>query len=127
MAEATLLQVEESRQNLMENFSSLLLCHWSSAVNFVKKLPILAVLHENVDFVVPTDDLIDLGYVLMHKIFLQLYLPLDCLELIRLVLIDSSYFDCYYFSCEFVYGFLDLAEPTLADGFLYVMEAVLSS
>ena len=111
----------------MENFGSLFLWHGTSAVDLVEKLAVLAVLHEDVDFAVPADDLVDLGDVLVHQVLLQLDLPLDGLELLGLVLVHSHDLDCHCFPRELVDRLFDLAETPLADSLLYVVEVVLSS
>jgi hypothetical protein len=50
----------------MENLSSLLLLHWTSIVDLLKELPILAEFHENVKFIVLPDDFVDLGNVFVE-------------------------------------------------------------
>lgn len=50
----------------MEYFGSLFLWHGASIVDFLKKLSIFTVFHEDVKFIVFPDNLIDLGDILVE-------------------------------------------------------------
>ena len=50
----------------MEYFGSLFLLHGASIVDFLKKLSIFTVFHEDVEFIVFSDNLIDLGNILVE-------------------------------------------------------------
>jgi hypothetical protein len=111
----------------MEYFCHFFFRHWAGLVNSFKKLTILAVLHEDVDFVVFPYDFIDLGDVFMHEVFLQLNLPLNSLQLLRLVLLHCGYLDSHDLSSQSVHCLLDLSETAFTNSFPWVMNVVLSS
>ena len=96
-------------------------------VDALKKLSILAELHEDVDLVVLADHLVDLGDVLMHQVLLQLDLALDGLQLLRLVLLDCGYLDRHSLTSQSMDSLLHLSESTLTDCFPCIIKNVLSS
>jgi len=68
-------------------------------INFIKKLPVPTILHENINFILFSNDLINLSNVFMKKIFLKLNLFLNCLQLIMLVVFDCAYLNSNSFPC----------------------------
>jgi hypothetical protein len=99
----------------MKNFSSLFLWHRSRLVNSLEELTVFAVFHEDVYLIVLSDDLIDLGDVLVKEILLKFYLALDGLELVRFVLLDSCYFDSNGLTCKFMDCLFHLSEASFTN------------
>lgn len=110
----------------MEYPRCLLLWHWPSSIYLIKKLSIFTEFHEDVDFILAFNDLIDLGDVFMQEVFLGLDLSLNCFGLLLLVLLHSHYLDSDVLAGWTVGCFLHLAESSLSDCLFYFSCALLS-
>lgn len=100
----------------MEDPCCFLLGHGAGFVDLVEELSVLAELHEDVDLVFAFDDLVDLGDVLMHQVFLEFDLALDGFDLVHVVGLESGDLYCHCLACHFVDRFLHFAEAALSDG-----------
>ena len=65
MADPHPFQVQKCSQNLMKNISCLSFAHWSIIDNMTEKLSVRAIFHDNVDFVVFFDYLVNLSDILV--------------------------------------------------------------
>ena len=127
MAHSHFLQVKQGRQNLPADPSRFSLPHRAIIDDAIVKFPIWAVLHEDVDFAIFLDDLVDLGYVLVQKSLLQQDLSLHWLHLLCEVLVYLHYFDRHRFSSRLVDCPLDSREPSFPNAFIYVKDLIHSS
>jgi hypothetical protein len=66
----------------------------------LEELSVGTVLHEDVDLLLPADDLVDLGDVLMHQSLLQQDLSLDRLHLLGVACLHGKHLHCHYLAGE---------------------------
>jgi len=96
-------------------------------VDPIEQFSVFAKFHEDVYLIVFFDHLVDLRDVLMHQIFLQLYLSLDRLDLVSIVGLYGGDLDCHSLSCWFVDGFFHFSETAFTDDLFLIIGMVLSS